>query len=169
MSDAPRILVPVDLSDGAQVALHYAGDLAARLGLGLEVLHAWEVPLYASAGLAIGLAGAGARHALDEMARAEADKGLQAILARASLPPEVTVTETIRYGDPAEMILEQAARTRPRLIVMATHGRHGVERFLLGSVTIKVMRRAPCPVLVVPIPHPPHASHEEASPTEETR
>jgi nucleotide-binding universal stress UspA family protein len=53
-------------------------------------------------------------------------------------------------GPAAEHILHVAAQNTPDLIVMATHGRTGVQRFLLGSVTSKVVRAVACPVLVVP-------------------
>jgi nucleotide-binding universal stress UspA family protein len=55
-------------------------------------------------------------------------------------------------GEPAAVIVDQSLATTADLVVMATHGRSGVDRLLLGSVTEKVLRRAPCPVLTVP-PH----------------
>ena len=57
-------------------------------------------------------------------------------------------------GEPAAVIVDQASARRADLLVMATHGRSGFDRLLLGSVTEKVLRRAPCPVLTVP----PHAA-----------
>lgn len=55
-------------------------------------------------------------------------------------------------GPAAEHILRVVEQKMPDLIVMATHGRTGVERFLLGSVTSKIVRAVSCPVLVVPQP-----------------
>jgi nucleotide-binding universal stress UspA family protein len=55
-------------------------------------------------------------------------------------------------GPVAEHILRVAEQKTPDLIVMATHGRTGVQRLLLGSVTSKVVRAVSCPVLVVPQP-----------------
>jgi nucleotide-binding universal stress UspA family protein len=56
----------------------------------------------------------------------------------------------IGEGPAAQDILKVAEQKSPDLIVIATHGRTGVRRFVLGSVTEKVVRAAPCPVLVVP-------------------
>jgi nucleotide-binding universal stress UspA family protein len=56
----------------------------------------------------------------------------------------------IGEGPAADHILHVAAQKNPDLIVMATHGRTGVQRFLIGSVTSKVVRAVSCPVLVVP-------------------
>jgi nucleotide-binding universal stress UspA family protein len=56
----------------------------------------------------------------------------------------------IRSGDCVGHILDEAALRESDLIVMGTHGRSGWERWLLGSVTDSVLRKAPCPVLVVP-------------------
>jgi nucleotide-binding universal stress UspA family protein len=63
---------------------------------------------------------------------------------------QVHVAVQVREGSAAEEILSVAASESPDLIVMATHGRSGVRRLLLGSVTEKIVRTAPCPVLAVP-------------------
>lgn len=55
----------------------------------------------------------------------------------------------IKSGDPRAAINETAKELGVDLIVMATHGRHGISRVLLGSVTESVVRTAPCPVLAV--------------------
>jgi nucleotide-binding universal stress UspA family protein len=57
-------------------------------------------------------------------------------------------------GDAVTTIVDQALRVSADLLVMGTHGRSGFDRLLLGSVTEKVLRKAPCPVLTVP-PHAP--------------
>lgn len=56
-------------------------------------------------------------------------------------------------GDAAATIVDHAVRMATDLLVMATHGRGGFDRLLLGSITEKVLRKAPCPILTVP----PHA------------
>jgi nucleotide-binding universal stress UspA family protein len=55
-------------------------------------------------------------------------------------------------GDPSRTIVDQALAVPADLVVMGTHGRSGFERFVVGSVAEKVLRKAPCPVLMVP-PH----------------
>lgn len=59
------------------------------------------------------------------------------------------VTELIREGDPGTVIADYATELHADLIVMPSHGYHGVKRLLLGSVTERVLRHATCPVLVL--------------------
>ncbi|HSB51746.1 MAG TPA: universal stress protein, partial [Dissulfurispiraceae bacterium] len=59
------------------------------------------------------------------------------------------VKTLIRQGDPAEKILETAQKMKVDLIVTGSHGRHGTKKFLLGSVSSKVVDYSKCPVLVV--------------------
>ena len=66
--------------------------------------------------------------------------------------PDIAVNHVFLQGDPATRIISYAAEAGSDLIVMGTHGRTGLERLLLGSVAEKVMRDAPCSVLVVKLP-----------------
>jgi len=61
----------------------------------------------------------------------------------------VPTHEVIEEGDAADVICKEAADRGADVIVVGTHGRTGVKRFFLGSVSEHVVRRAPCPVLVV--------------------
>jgi nucleotide-binding universal stress UspA family protein len=60
------------------------------------------------------------------------------------------VTAEVEVGDPASMIADLARSTNADAIVMSTHGRSGLSRWLFGSVTLKVLEAAVCPVYVVP-------------------
>ena len=62
--------------------------------------------------------------------------------------PEVFITCSVETGKPEEAIIEKAARDKRTLIAVATHGRSGVKRWMLGSVTEKVVRHSRSPVLV---------------------
>ena len=66
--------------------------------------------------------------------------------------PRIPVEHIMLDGDPATEIVRYARDTGVNLIVMGTHGRTGVERLLMGSVAEKVLRDAPCSVLVVKLP-----------------
>ena len=66
--------------------------------------------------------------------------------------PGIPVNHVFLEGDPAAEIVRYAADAGIDLIVMGTHGRTGLERLLMGSVAEKVMRDAPCSVLVVKLP-----------------
>ncbi|MDI6801740.1 MAG: universal stress protein [Thermodesulfovibrionales bacterium] len=61
----------------------------------------------------------------------------------------IDVKTLIRQGDPAEKILETAQKMKADLIVIGSHGRHGTKKFLLGSVSSKIVDYSKCPVLVV--------------------
>lgn len=61
----------------------------------------------------------------------------------------IEVKTIIRQGDPAEKILETAQKMKVDLIVTGSHGRHGAKKFLLGSVSSKVIDYSKCPVMVV--------------------
>jgi nucleotide-binding universal stress UspA family protein len=123
---APQILVATDFSDSAEAAFGVAVQYARALHAGLHLLH-----VFAAAEV--------------EVTRLLADAAAQA-------GPDVPVTVAGTGGDPAEEILRYATRHPIDLIVVGTHGRTGVSRFLLGSVAERVMRGARCPVLVVPAP-----------------
>jgi nucleotide-binding universal stress UspA family protein len=66
--------------------------------------------------------------------------------------PGIPVHHVFLEGDPASEIVRYATDAGMDLIVMGTHGRTGVERLLMGSVAERVMRDAPCSVLVVKLP-----------------
>lgn len=69
---------------------------------------------------------------------------------RASLAGKaIEVKTVIRQGDPAEKILETAQKMKADLIITGSHGRHGAKKFLLGSVSSRIVDHATCPVLVV--------------------
>jgi nucleotide-binding universal stress UspA family protein len=74
------------------------------------------------------------------------DRLTQAIQAE---HPELRVHNVLATGVVAEEVLRVARRLRCHLIVLATHGRTGLKHVLLGSVAENVVRRAPCPVLIV--------------------
>jgi len=80
----------------------------------------------------------------------ETDDGAAVLAApRAALEERgLTVTTRIETGDPADRILKAISDSNPQLVMMATHGRSGVERWRFGSVTEKVLRACPCPILV---------------------
>lgn len=62
---------------------------------------------------------------------------------------DITLKTKLKVGGPAETILETIEEDKIDLVVMGNSGKHGLDRFLLGSVAEKVLRSAPCPVLVV--------------------
>lgn len=140
-----KILVPLDGSELAEKALTHAEEVArgsqARLTLIRCPLEADPVALQAAL-----TKGPCHHEEVREMSRKQAHEYLDAVAAR--LPDLVDEVKT-PYGNPAENILDAAAHGKFDLIVISSHGRSGVNRFVFGSVADKVVRHAPCPVLVV--------------------
>ncbi|MBX3260389.1 MAG: universal stress protein [Labilithrix sp.] len=141
MTKFANILVPVDFGAPSRRGLELAVDLARRNGARLTLLHVFDVPVsYAGMGLS-------PTELLAPMWDAEQEE-LDRVLAKVRDEiPEVS-RETAR-GVPWREILAFIEQRRPDLVVMGTHGRHGVPRALLGSVAEKIVRLSPCPVLTV--------------------
>jgi len=145
-----RILVPTDFSMFSQVATTYAAALVEKFGSELYLLHVVQdltvflpeaVAAAPPVAVPIDQFMAAARSAME---RSLADPSLQ----------NLTVHQEIREGTPFYEIIRFAKEARIDLIVMGTHGHSGLVHVLLGSVTEKVVRKAPCPVLTVR--HPEH-------------
>lgn len=84
-----------------------------------------------------------------EEATAQARDYLSRIAEQLQAAGYAVATEII-IGEPAYTIVDVASQHQAELIVMSTHGRSGINRLIFGSVTMKVLSEAPCPVLVVP-------------------
>jgi nucleotide-binding universal stress UspA family protein len=136
-----NILVPMDFSDAALDALRHAKELALTYGAQITLLHAVEEVVYPSA-YGVEPANLPGPQVID---RVEANL---AELARTEVGYEhVTVEAKVGYAP--STILDYADSHEVDLVVIATHGRTGLERMLLGSVAERVVRRSPAPVFVV--------------------
>ena len=147
MIEIRRILCPTDLSDIAPRAFDHA--------LALARFHQAEVELaYVSEPLLPGPVAPASYPpwaVLDPAVRGRLQSALETLASPASalgVPVRIEVHE----GRVVPEILERARAWPADVVVMGTHGRGGFERWVLGSVTEKVLRKAPCPVLTVPPP-----------------
>lgn len=138
-----RILVAVDFSEDSRNALACAAALAARFDASLTLVHVVEphFGLPDADGLELTEAGSDA----SEFAEAKLD--LRA-LGEQMLGPCRVVETVVRAGLAFFEITEAAKALGADLIVVGTHGYTGIKRALLGSTAEKVVRHAPCPVLV---------------------
>lgn len=134
-----KVLVPLDGSELAEVALPYAEELAGRLGSSVNLIYVSE-------------------SADDQYRRmhefylekiAEVTKQGAARYLKASERGKVMVDSTVLTGNPAEEIVRYADKENVGLIVMATHGRSGIGRWALGSIADKVVRSASQPVALI--------------------
>lgn len=139
------ILCPVDLSPISANALRHAVRLATGSGATLltALVNWFEVPAYFTASQIEAL-NRQAHDSLNE-ARAVLSHFVDATLGSAAAGVELVIEE----GSPSPAILKIAAERGAGLIVMGTHGRTGINRWMLGSVTERVVRESPVPVLTV--------------------
>ncbi|WP_372480865.1 universal stress protein (plasmid) [Halomicrobium sp. HM KBTZ05] len=128
------ILVPTDGSTCAAVALSAAEAMAKRYGATIHLLSV------ADARIEDHTVGDESQHAAHEAIVRD---------ARENLSAEIGVVEAVERGLPHEAIVEYADEASVDLVIMGTHGRTGVQRYVLGSVTEKVLRLAETPVLTV--------------------
>jgi nucleotide-binding universal stress UspA family protein len=140
---AHHVLVPIDFSPDADYALEYAMRLARILQAKLTLLHVIEP-------LVVGSVEAMPYTFLQDLE----DK-----ITEAMIPYHERVTAaglscdyTIVHGVPFQVIIDTARTDHIDLIIMGTHGRTGLRHVLIGSVAERVVRLAPCPVLVVRLP-----------------
>lgn len=148
-----RIIVGVDGSEGGRRALAWAVHEAATRGGTVQAVTAWrwdrsDLPPYA------------ATHPDQEREHAQqiADDELEAL-------PDferdgVSIATEVVEGRPAEVLADAAVDAD--LLVLGSHGHSRVRHTVLGSVSEECVRRAPCPVVVLPIPQPAHRPAEPA-------
>ncbi len=149
MSSQPtkRFLLATDFSEGADRALAVALPYARPLAATIDLVHVYPLP------------GVGVTSQIPGVVAIPPPSGdlLNAISSRldelgASIRAAgVDYVTTTLEGSPADEIAAHARRVSAELIVIGTHGRTGLRRVLLGSVAEQVLRKAECPVLVVPL------------------
>lgn len=157
MVEIACILCPIDFSEFSRRALQHAIATARWYESRLSVLYALPVlpaveiipSLAPEPGQQVRLA------AIDRQRLQEVAERFVRDAAPGGVPVDIIVTDA---QDVHREILEQADTLKADLLVMGTHGRTGFDRLLLGSITEKVLRKAACPVMVVP----QHAMHPVA-------
>ena len=143
MLSVKTILVPVDFGESSGEALRYALALARAFDAHVVLMHAIDMPFYAYPSYPLLPMG----DAAAAMERA-ALTGLDAELTRAT-QTWTKVTSMLRRGTAWREIIEVAQQKEIDLIVMGTHGHHGLSHALLGSVAERVIRASSVPVLTI--------------------
>lgn len=140
------ILVPVDGSHGADVALTHATELAGMTNATMHLLHVIElIPIYTRA--------AGPAVLENDALAADREEDAQAFLAEIGArlrEDDIDAEVSIRRGNVHEQINRYATDEDIDLIVIGSHGRNSLGDLLLGSTAEKVVRTATVPVLTVP-------------------
>ena len=141
MVEFKNILCPIDLSDASARPLAYAAAFTRWYGARFTVLHV--VPTFDPMQVRSGSLGDPVR-IVRPMPREQVLDELRAALGatRTAMP---NVTFAAKAGNTVATIVDRTVAMPADLLVMGTHGRSGFDRLLLGSVTEKVLRKAPCP------------------------
>ena len=142
-----NLLAPIDFSDHSRTALRLSKEVAARYGATQHLLFVAEkrvVPTFSDTGIP----GVGVVE-MDPEIVANAETALEELNESVG-GPEVMSAYHVEKGDVDEDIINFTEANDVDLIVMATRGLTGIDRFILGSNTERVVRVAPCPVLTVP-------------------
>lgn len=137
------ILVPTAGDPGADRAVDHAIEEAELHGASIQLLSVKdpESPLNASP------TGGFSSAEWEAEADAQANDAIQSASER--IPDEIAVESFVTGGVPKDAILDHIENHDVDLVVMATHGRTGIQRYLIGSTTESVVRHSPAPVLTV--------------------
>jgi nucleotide-binding universal stress UspA family protein len=138
-----RILIPLDGSKTAEKVLPYARFLAGSLNRPVELLAVVDI-----VEMATHMSADRARY-LDTMIEDSVRNSEQYLRGVAGTFPGANTKCTVEKGKAEQVIIETAAADKGTLITMATHGRSGINRWLLGSIAEKVLRAATNPLLLV--------------------
>lgn len=141
MFSMERILAPVDFSERSVGAARYVEALAEHFNSQVVLLHVLPPPHYEFSSMEVG---GTVVHDLFEARTAQVQKELDAFLTEEL--PQLQAERVLLEGDPARKIVEFAHENHTSLIVVPTHGYGPFRRFILGSVTAKILHDADCPV-----------------------
>jgi nucleotide-binding universal stress UspA family protein len=142
------ILCPIDFSEFSLSAYRHSLSLAEHYQAKLVAQHIVELWRHPAGDFA---ASGGVYEEYSQALRESGKKQLQEFVENHT-PDEIQPERVVQIGIAADSILSFAQLQKADVIVMGTHGRRGFDRLMLGSVTDRVMRRAPCPVLAVSKP-----------------
>ena len=144
-----KIISPTDFSEPSFEGLRTAVELSEKCSAELFIMHVVSpAPIVAG----IGAPAALYYPTVSEEREDRAAKLLESVKTK-KIPEHINCRTIIIRGQPAVQIAEAAQKERADIIVMATHGQSGWQRFISGSVTERVVRMASCPVLAVPAPN----------------
>lgn len=135
-----NILVPIDFSATSRKALQYAVPFAKQFEAKITLLHVVDLPMYPQEfGYLF----------IDESQTLDGQKKSLAELAARMIAPELLARTIVRRGLAWDTVVAVARETQADLIITTTHGYTGLKHVLMGSTAERIVRHAPCPVLVV--------------------
>lgn len=146
-----KIMACVDFSEISHRVVKVAMELASLAKAQVLIVHVVEkeVPLLVSEGIVIPKVEIEKFNEIYRIMEEKAKEKLKEMTKEIQGEWKVEVTPFVLVGEPFDLLLDKAEEEKVNLIVVGSHGKKGVERLLLGSVSEKVARKAPCSVLVV--------------------
>jgi nucleotide-binding universal stress UspA family protein len=157
MAIIKKILAPTDLSDVSARGLRYACNLAKDIGAEVIIINAIKVEELMSVWRQLQdnpSAKWDQANALEDRL-VDRHKQLLDEFVKQQVPDigsNLNVRKLVTVGEPYATLIDWAKQEPVDVIIMSTHGRTGIPRMMLGSVTEKVLRSSPCPVLAIPLP-----------------
>ena len=148
IQNVKKILAPIDFSEHSMEAMRGAMELAKDVGAEVHLMHV-IAPHHYFIPLPLATSGEQSRELAREAAMLEQAEEELAHLKKDEFGDSNKVFTFAAIGHPVQKLVDYAKEQAIDLIVMATHGRSGVEHMLLGGTTEKVVRGAPCSVLVI--------------------
>jgi universal stress protein A len=140
-----KILVPTDFSEDSDLAFRMALSIAVNYQARIFLLHVISKQDLADYCLDQNIVD----RVLNESIVFSNEK-LQEVIDKNRQSGNIKVIPDVRKGQPYEEILNEASERKIDLIVIASHGKTGLQKYFIGSVTEKVMKEAKCPVLLIP-------------------
>lgn len=140
-----KILVPVDFSENSRLGLEYAMRFAREFRARVLVFHSVFVPAYVLGNEYTAREVPNLIAIQQDYAKEEMEQLREEVSGKGS-----EIETEIGFGSPVEQISDYVAQEDVDLIITSTHGRTGLQRVFIGSTAERIVRHAPCPVLVVP-------------------
>jgi nucleotide-binding universal stress UspA family protein len=158
MATIKKILAPTDLSDVSASGIKFACSLAKDVRAEVIIINAIKVEELMSVVRQLQDSVSARWDQANVLEDRLVDRHRQLLdeFVKQQVPEvgsELNIRKLVEVGEPYSILVDRAKKEQVDLIVMSTHGRTGIPRMMLGSVTEKVLRSSPCPVLAIPLPH----------------
>lgn len=141
MDDIKAIIVPVDLEEHTEKLVEYAAYMAEKLAAEFTLVHVVE-PFRPIGDIELGTV------TVDQYNQSRIEHAEEFLQKLVDMYPSCKHAVVIN-GDTVEEILDFAKNEQASLIIIGTHGSKGIEKLLLGSVAERVLKRSPCPTLIM--------------------
>lgn len=138
------LILATDFSPASLNAMHYAADMASEINASILLLHVYQVPLSFTE-IPVPALSAPEMKEIGEERISLLKEELEHITSGS-----IKIETAVMLGDPAAELAALCAHIKPFAVIMGTHGGSGLERLLLGSTTLQVIRHLKWPVIVIP-------------------